>query len=135
MATAIAPDAPPPVGAAPDWVAGAGAVCGVKIQLGRPLASVSNRTSGLLRISRTISIRLPSSGISASCRSIFPIAAMSGREKPDGFDNVTSEASIVGLSDHARPIFPLICRSRPVACFTAATIWGLYVSGSKVRTK
>ena len=112
---------PLPAGAAvpPEGAAGCG---GVNTQLGVPLASVSSRTSGLVRISRSISIRLLSSGISATRSSTFPTDAISGREKPGGLDSVTDVTSMVGLTDSASLICPSIRRSRPVARFTASTI-------------
>ena len=119
--------------------AAAGAGCGVapaasgaNCQLRCPFASVSSRMSGLISTSWSISIWWVSSGISDSRRSSRSSVAICGREKPGGLAKATPWTVRVGRSDSPTRIGPWRVRSRPVCCFTAATIRGFRLSGSNV---
>ncbi len=112
-----------------DGCAACGSDCpgtnGLSRQFGSPRAVVSSQMAGCTSTSRSSTSRPIKSGRSATRASMRPMVIITGREPPSAFARATSFRASAGDQPQAMLAGPRMTRSRPVACFTAASIRGL----------
>ena len=108
---------------------------GLRRQFGSPRAVLSSQMLGATRTSRLTTRRPMSRGRSDTSASTRPTVIISGREPPSALASATSRRFRMGDHPQATVAGPRMTRSRPVACFTAASICGLYRSGAAIPAR